>query len=128
MRRFSKLMIGYGLFLAACGVVGYAASGFDPKAKTAIFSGAGSGAIMVLLGWLSSHVNPKVRAIAAHAGFVLALLLGATFAWRGVIAWGKVLDGQNVLYLAVLLSFMAVVSFAAFAVLLALRPQPKPAG
>lgn len=105
----SKIMLGYGLVLAACGVLGWAAAGFTAKAKTAILSGAVTGAAMVAMAFLSS--SQGALASAGHwGGRVLPVLFLGVFSWRASIAWKAHLAGQPKLYVAVLLTGMALAS------------------
>jgi len=107
-----KLLRAYGAFLIVCGVVGWAATGFAPKAKTAILSGGVTGTLMVVLGLLALYGSARARVIAPWVGVFFALAFTSVFTWRASIAW------QNVpakLYVAILLSVMAVASVTAAA-------------
>lgn len=111
-------MIGFGVFLVACGLLGWAAAGFTAKAKTAILSGGMSGGLMIGSGWLASRPSLRARNIGRAAGTALPLLFTGVFSWRSIIAWQSVAAGAPKLYVAVLLSTMAVAALATFAILL----------
>ncbi|MCH8475639.1 MAG: hypothetical protein LAT55_10480 [Opitutales bacterium] len=107
----SKWYIGYGLFLAACGIAGYASN--PEGAKTALMTGPGFGAIMVVLGILFNSL-PKAVWWAA-LGFTL--LLTAAFSWRATVGWQEVAAGEPKVFTASLISAMLVVSVASLAML-----------
>ncbi|MBI4376485.1 MAG: hypothetical protein HY549_08550 [Elusimicrobia bacterium] len=118
MPRSSKLMIGFGLFLVACGFLGWAAAGFTAKAKTAILSGSMSGLMMVAMGFLSASSRPMAAAIGKNGGLVLPAFFAAVFGWRAIVGWQAYSAGQPKLYVAVLLSSMAAAAIAIFGILL----------
>lgn len=114
----ARWMIGFGFFLVACGLLGWAAAGFTAKAKTAILSGATCGGLMIGSGYLASRSTPRARNIGRGAGTLLPLLFSGVFSWRAIIAWQATAAGQPKLYVAVLLSTMALAALATFAILL----------
>jgi hypothetical protein len=123
MPSYSKVMIGFGLFLIIAGFAGWAATGFEPRGATAIASGAITGALMLLMAWLSAQPKGLAKNFGIHAGFVLALIFGLVFTWRGLVGWGILGDGEPKPWVATLISTMAVVSFVTFVMLLAMRPK-----
>jgi 4-hydroxybenzoate polyprenyltransferase len=128
MPKYSKLMCAYGVFLIVCGFLGWAATGFTGKGATAIASGGVSGALMLVMGWLSSSDGRAAKNIGIHLGFILALLFGGVFTWRALAGWGLIGSGEPKPWVALLISVMAVASFATFAALLAMRPKPEQRG
>jgi hypothetical protein len=105
----SKVLLAYGVFLIVCGVLGWGATGFSERGKTAIASGGGSGAIMLALG-LGTLLLPKWRAGLATVGWGMAFLFAGVFLWRSGVAWGSTLRGDPKLLVAILLTTMALVS------------------
>ncbi|MEM9490972.1 MAG: hypothetical protein AAGC55_17620 [Myxococcota bacterium] len=114
----AKYMIGFGIFLAVCGLFGWAAAGFTAKAKTALMSGAVCGGAMIVCGWLLMRSHAWLSAIGSVAGTVFPLLFCTVFTWRASIGWLAWIDGQPKFFVAALLSVMAAVSLATFTVLL----------
>lgn len=114
-------MIGFGLFLGACGLLGWAAAGFTAKAKTAILSGGMSGGLMVVAGLLASRESPLARRIGRGAGTILPILFGGVFSWRAIVGWQAVGAGEPKVYVAALLSGMALAALATFVILIRLR-------
>jgi len=112
MKNPGKLLLMYGAFLIVCGVVGWAATGFAPKAKTAILSGSATGALMIVLGLVALRGPAAVRGIAPWVGAFFALGFTGVFTWRASIAWQNL---PEKLYVAILLSVMAVASVTAAA-------------
>jgi len=114
-------MVSFGVLLAVCGLMGWAAAGFTAKAKTAILSGSVTGGLMVLMGLLSASQGPAKAAAGRIGGTVLPALFTTVFTWRAGIAWQAVAAGQPKLYVALLLSFMAAAAAAVFVILLITR-------
>lgn len=110
MTKSSKIMIGFGIFLVACGLLGWGAAGFTAKAKTAILSGAVTGILMASMGLLASSSQRVLAVAGTVGGIVFPALFAGVFGWRGVIAWQAHAAGQPKLYVAVLLSVMAAAS------------------
>jgi len=76
----------YGAFLIAMGGIAFAASGWDPKAKTAIMSGTMSGMMVLAAAWLAGSPR-NCLSIAGKAGCVLLpLAFAGVFTWRASIA------------------------------------------
>lgn len=109
-----KILIGYGAFLMVCGVAGWAAAGFTAKATTAIASGSATGLLMIALGFLVLKLQPAGSRGVTWAAAVFALLFTGVFTWRASIAWGNL---PEKLYLAVLLSAMALASMVTVALM-----------
>lgn len=114
----AKVLLGFGVFLIVAGFLGWASTGFTDRGKTAIMSGAGSGVLMLICGFLASRPGAFGN-IARWAGVVFSGLFGGTFAWRGSIAW----QDPEKLSTAILLSSMAIAALAT--VILAGRKVPS---
>lgn len=122
----SKILFGYGLFLIVCGFLGWAATGFSSSGKTAIMSGGVSGALVLVSAWLAGRPAKKLQMIGAHLGLVLPLLFAIPFTWRGIVGWQATAAGEDKLYVAILLSSMALASLIVFVLLIMNRPKPTP--
>lgn len=104
MSSLTKLFLVFGCFLIVCGVLGWAATGFEERGKTAILSGSASGAMILVAAFLSKK-NPRWG---GFLGLFFTVLFGGTFVWRASIAWSEVLDNEPKLPVAALLSLMAI--------------------
>lgn len=116
--RTSSILIAYGLFLIVCGVLGWAASGFEERAKTAILSGGTSGLLMLTLGLFQQRRRMESL---RPAGALFAGLYGGVFSWRSIVAWGDVSAGEPKAMVATLLTLMAIASFGTVILLLRSR-------
>lgn len=114
----SKITIGFGLFLIACGFLGWATAGFTAKAKTAILSGSMSGLMMIAMGYMAASSKPTLAVIGRNGSLVLLIFFAAVFGWRAVVGWQAYAAGQPKLYVAALLSLMAAASVGILATLL----------
>jgi MFS family permease len=128
MPGYSKLMIGFGVFLFVCGFLGWAVTGFTARGATAIASGTVTGALMVVMGLLSTWPGGAARSVGFYGGMVLAVVFGGVFVWRGLVGWGVLGDEEPKPWVAGLISIMAVASFVTFVVLLMMRPKPEQRG
>ena len=115
MSKRATQMIVFGAFLGLCGVLGWAATGFAWKAKTAILSGAMCGSLMVGCGLLLFRGRGWRASIGDAGGTFLPLVFCGVFTWRAVIAWGDWSGGEPKLAVAALLTLMALVSLVTFA-------------
>jgi hypothetical protein len=113
----------YAAFLAACGLVAFAMSGFAANARTALIVGFGTAIVIAICAALAGmvHRNRAAGMIGIHVGLLMPLIFAILFGWR---AWQAYADPAK-LYLAVILAVMALGSIVAF--LLVLRTRPKPA-
>lgn len=103
----SRILVSYGVFLFVAGFIGFAAAGFDARAKTAIIMGTACGGLMALIGLLArARGGAKARTM-GWLGVFFACFFLATFTWRASIAWGNL---PEKLYVAVLLTTMALAS------------------
>lgn len=114
MSRRVFYMIGFGVFLACSGVLGWAAAGFTLKAKTALLSGAVCGSLMIGCAWLVLRDRAWLARVGDVGGTILPLLFSGVFAWRATIAWGAWLGGEPKFFVAILLSTMAAVGLVTF--------------
>jgi hypothetical protein len=121
MMGLAKLMIGYGVVLIVCGLLGWASAGFAAKAKTAILSGAISGLVMIGCGWLSSLAPGAARTLGRTLGPILPVLFAGVFTWRAAIVWRAWAAGEPKLLVALVISIMALASLVAFVLLMKLR-------
>ena len=110
----AQRMIGFGIFLAICGLLGWAAAGFTLKAKTALLSGSICGSMMIGCGWLLGRQHPWLSGAGNIGGTFLPLLFSAVFTWRASIAWMAWADGQPKFWVASLLGLMAAVGIWTF--------------
>lgn len=102
----SKWLIGYGVFLFLCGLIGYLSN--PAAAKTALISGSVFGGLAVVWGVLIG----KGFGFAKWAALVTTLLLCAVFTWRSIASWQKVMDGEPKAFAAGLISLMLLGSLA----------------
>jgi hypothetical protein len=116
------LLLRFGLFLIVCGLLGWAATGFSDRGKTAIASGAMSGMIVLACAVLVGMGRPLLRRVGYFAAVGFTLLFGAAFAWRGTVGWLAVASGEPKLYVAALLTVMALSAIAVLVRLIRLRP------
>jgi hypothetical protein len=128
MPRYAKVMIGFGVFLAVCGFLGWALTGFEARAKTAILSGGITGATMIAMGFVSASPSHKLKMIGIHLGMVLPLVFGGVFVWRASVGWKAVAAGMPKVGTSVLISLMAVASFVTLATILKMRPKKEDRG
>lgn len=102
----SKWLIGYGIFLFVCGLAGYLSN--PVAAKTALMSGSVFGALSIIWGLFLG----KGFGFAKWAALVTTLLLCAVFAWRSIVSWQKVMDGDPKVFAATLITIMLLGSIA----------------
>ena len=122
MPRAAKVMFGYALFLFVCGFLGWASTGFESKAKTAIASGTMTAAIMTAMGWLATGPRPGVRRTGRWLGTFFAFAFALVFTWRGLVGWALWPGVEQAKPLvATLISTMAVVSYGIVVTLLVMR-------
>ena len=111
----------YAAFLAICGLVAFAMSGFAANARTALIVGFGTAIVIAICAALAGmfHRNRTAGMIGIHVGLVLPLIFAILFGWR---AWQAYADPAK-LYLAVILAIMALGSVIAFIMVLRTRPS-----
>jgi peptidoglycan/LPS O-acetylase OafA/YrhL len=121
---YSKVMIGFGAVLILLGIIAWAGAGFEMRAITALVAPAIAAGLMFVMGWLSSQER-SAKKFGIHAGFILALVIGMTFAIQGYRSWMKP-DGS--VWAASFIMLMSVLGFVTFVVLLMMRPKPEERG
>lgn len=77
----TRLMATYALFLIMGAQYAVAVSGWD-RSKTALFSSAAAGCLMIVAIFLSASPNPARKTRGNLLGVVFPLLFGLTFIWR----------------------------------------------
>mgnify|MGYP000170059977 FL=1 len=102
----SKWLIGYGVFLFICGLVGYISN--PEKAITALISGSVFGGLSILWGFLLI----KGMRFAKWAALVTTLLLCVVFSWRSYASWQAVASGEPKAFAASLITLMLIGSLA----------------
>jgi len=107
------LLIAYGAFLAAIGVIGFLSN--PEKAKTALISGGTFGGLSAAWGVLHLRGVRWARA----AAIATTALLAVVFVWRSTAGWMAVAAGQSEKKTAaILISIMLAGTAAMLAVLL----------
>lgn len=115
MKFSGRWFVGFGLFLALCGVAGFASN--PAGAKTALLSGGAFGGLSALWGILMLFRFSWAR----PAAFLSTLVLVAAFTWRSWLGWTAVRSGEPKLFASILISTMLVASLASLVVLLSKR-------
>ena len=120
--RSPAILYAYAVFLAVCGLVAFAMSGFAANARTALIVGFGTAIVIAICAALAGMFqrNRTAGMIGIHVGLVLPLIFAGLFGWR---AWQAYADPAK-LYLAVILAIMAAGSVIAFIMVLRTRPTP----
>lgn len=93
--------VGFGIFLAVCGVLGYASN--PAAAKTALLSGGTFGALSSIWGFWMLKGGGKRALITA---VVTTLILCSAFTWRSIVSWQAVSNGEPKFFAALLISAM----------------------
>ena len=117
----------YGTFVFGGCFAGFAAAGFDAKAKSSVIVGAVSAACAVACARLSTPAGAappqkgepgyKAWMMGVHLGLMLPALLAPVFAWRAY--------KSSHAWLATLLGGLAAGSLVALAALVRLKPKKK---
>ena len=102
----SKWLIGYGIFLFLCGLVGYLSN--PTAAITALISGSVFGGLSVAWGIL---LGRGLKA-AKWAALVTCFLLCGVFSWRSFMSWQAVANGSPKQIAASLITLMLLGSAA----------------
>ncbi len=105
----SVMTAGYvvisGIFVILLGVIGFMTH--PEKGHTALISGGGFGALFILWGILAA----KGRRWSRFAARLTAVLLGAACAWRAVVGWLAVANGQSEkVFASILITLMLAVA------------------
>lgn len=109
------ILLRFGLFLIVCGLLGWAATGFSDRGKTAIASGGVSGMLILACALLSGMQKPLLRRLGFYGAIGFTVLFGAAFVWRSTVAWMAVASGEPKHYVAALLTAMALAAMAVLA-------------
>lgn len=99
--------ISFGIFLIACGVLGYLSN--PEKAKTALISGGTFGLLSSAWGFWMLKGGGRLAWVAAAS---TTLLLVAAFSWRSTVSWQAFIAGEPKLVAAVLITAMWIGSVA----------------
>ncbi len=112
VRQLGNLLIGYGVFLIAAGIVGFELTG--ETSASSILNGGLFGSLVVILGLLHRQGRMWTHPAALSATGIFFL----TFVWRASIKWyGAATGDQAMVSIAILLTVMSGVSAAVVAVL-----------
>ncbi|MFQ3224180.1 MAG: uncharacterized membrane protein (UPF0136 family) [Lentimonas sp.] len=95
--------VGFGIFLIACGLAGYASN--PAAAKTALMSGATFGSMSALWGFWMLKGG---RLLVLLASGLTTLMLCGAFSWRSIVSWQAFADGEPKLFAAILITAMLV--------------------
>ncbi len=113
VKQLGNLLIGYGVFLIAAGIVGFELTG--ETSASSILNGGLFGSLVVVLGLLHRQGRMWTHPAALSATGIFLL----TFVWRASIKWyGAATGDLSVVSIAVLLTVMSAVSAIVVAVLL----------
>jgi uncharacterized membrane protein (UPF0136 family) len=104
--KHERWLVGYGVFLFACGVAGFLSN--PTAAKTALISGSVFGGLAVLWGVLLAKGN----GFAKWAALGMSVMLCGIFGWRSTASWQAVMDGKPKEFAAILISIMLIGSIA----------------
>jgi uncharacterized membrane protein (UPF0136 family) len=102
----AKWLIGYGVFLFLCGMVGYLSN--PAAAKTALISGSVFGGLSAVWGVLLG----KGFGFARWAALATTLMLCGVFTWRSIVSWQNVMSGEPKTFAATIITVMLIGSFA----------------
>jgi len=109
-KRLRKILVAYGVFLIAMGLIAFALSGFAEKAKTAIMSGGLSGLIILVCAWALCSRISLVSAAGRYAALLYTVMLVGVFTWRTTAALQEYGTDDWALYKPVVIGTMLVVS------------------
>ena len=103
--KIGRWYVGFGIFLIACGLAGYASN--PEAAKTALMSGGAFGSLSAFWGlWILKGG----RLLALLAAGLTTLILCAAFTWRSVASWQAYSEGEPKLFAATLITVMLLAS------------------
>jgi hypothetical protein len=112
-KKIARWFIGFGIFLIACGVAGYASN--PEAAKTALMSGGTFGSLSAFWGF---WILKGGRLLALIATGLTTLMLCGAFTWRSVVSWQAYSDGKPKLFAAILITGMLFASVSSLVQLL----------
>jgi len=112
----SNRLIAYGLFLIACGLVGYELTA--ESSQSSIVNGSAAGVLITILGFVYRSGRPWVIPATLSATGIFTV----TFLWRTVVQWSQVASGDaDHFSVAILLSTMLVTSLLVLRLLIRSR-------
>ena len=103
--KIGRWYVGYGIFLIASGLAGYASN--PEAAKTALMSGGAFGTLSSFFGF---WILKGGRLLALLAAGLTTLMLCAAFTWRSFVSWQAYSEGEPKLFAAVLITGMLFAS------------------
>ena len=103
--KIGRWYVGFGIFLIACGLAGYASN--PEAAKTALISGGTFGTLSAFWGF---WILKGGRLLALLAAGLTTLILCAAFTWRSIISWQAYTEGEPKLFAATLITGMLFAS------------------
>jgi hypothetical protein len=104
-KKIAQWYLGFGIFLIACGVAGYASN--PEAAKTALMSGGTFGTLSAFWGF---WILKGGRLLALLAAGLTTLMLCGAFTWRSVVSWQAYSEGKPKLFAAILITGMLFAS------------------
>lgn len=125
----SEVLLLYGLLMMIIGALAFQASGYERKAKSALYMGNGSALLSFLLaigvrnyGKIDKH-QPGFKLVMAsvHLALIKTLVLCGVVGWRLSLAWNNPAKA----YLAPYLVAIIAVSATTFAALAAFKPKKQ---
>lgn len=120
----AQVMFGYAGVLILCAVIAFViAATRGPIQYTALIPVA-MAAVVIVFGIMAGmyHKKHTVGMIGIHAGLALPLVYGLFFAYLAV---RRFTAAEPTVYLATIFAVMAVASFVALSLLIAVRPKPE---
>ena len=111
--KIGRWYVGFGIFLIACGLAGYASN--PVAAKTALMSGGTFGTLSAFWGF---WILKGGRLLALLAAGITTLMLCAAFTWRSVVSWQAYSEGEPKLFAATLITGMLLASVCSLVQLL----------
>ena len=114
--KIGRWYVGFGIFLIACGLAGYASN--PVAAKTALMSGGTFGTLSAFWGF---WILKGGRLLALLAACLTTLILCAAFTWRSVVSWQAYSEGEPKLFAAALITGMLFAAVSSLAQLLRSR-------
>lgn len=112
-KKIARWYIGFGIFLIACGVAGYASN--PEAAKTALMSGGTFGTLSAFWGF---WILKGGRLLVLIAAGLTTLMLCGVFTWRSVVSWQAYSEGKPKLFAAILITGMLFASASSLVQLL----------
>lgn len=118
----SKLLIAYGAFLMAVGLLGYLSN--PERAQTALISGGTFGSISITLGVLAARGSLLVGWLAMG----ISTMLSFVFAIRSAISWRAFFSQGEKFFAAILITSMLIATCLVITLLLRELLKPRRTG